>query len=57
MLALTDNQLAIVMTAAGGLSPEKRSVFLERVAGRLQLRGGRFTDCDLDDSVRLALQG
>jgi hypothetical protein len=55
MLALTE--LATVMTAARGLSPEKRSVFLERVAARLQLRGPRFTAADLDDAVRTALRG
>ena len=33
MLALTDDQLAIVMTAAGGLPVEKRGLFLERVGG------------------------
>jgi hypothetical protein len=43
MLALSDDQLTIVMTAAGGLPVEKRSLFLERVAARLYLRG-RFTD-------------
>jgi hypothetical protein len=56
MLALTDAQLAIVMTAAGGLPVEKRSLFLERVAARLTL-DGRFTDTDLDDAVRVALHG
>jgi hypothetical protein len=34
---------AIVMTAASGLQAEKRSVFLEHLAARLQLRGSRFT--------------
>jgi hypothetical protein len=55
MLALSDDQLTIVMTAARGLPVDKRSVFLERVAARLQLRG-RFTDRDFDDAVRLALR-
>jgi hypothetical protein len=55
MLALSDRQLAVVMTAARGLTVEKRSLFLERVAARLELRG-RFTDLDLDDAVRLALR-
>jgi hypothetical protein len=32
------------MAAAGLLPSEKRSLFLERVAARLQLRGPRFTD-------------
>jgi hypothetical protein len=35
---------------------EKRTVFLERVAARLQLRG-RFADHDFDEAVRLALRG
>jgi hypothetical protein len=56
MLALSDGQLAIVVIAARGLPVEKRSVFLERVAARLQLRGS-FTDLDFDDAVRLALRG
>ena len=56
MLALSDTQLAVVMTAAGGLPVEKRALFLERVAAWLQLRG-RFTDADLDDAVRTALGG
>jgi hypothetical protein len=56
MLSLSDAQLRTVMTAAGDLSPEKRSIFLERVAARLNLRG-RFNDKDLDDAVRLALRG
>jgi hypothetical protein len=56
MLALSDGQLTIVMTAARGLPVEKRSVFLERVAARLQLLGS-FTDRDFDDAVRLALRG
>ena len=56
MLSLSDGQLAIVMTAASSVPVEKRSTFLERVAARLQLRGGRFTDRDLGGAVRLALQ-
>ena len=44
MFALSDDQLALVMTAAGGVEVEKRGVFLERVAARLRLRGPRFTD-------------
>ena len=57
MLALSDDQLKIIMTVAGGLSVEKRGLFLERVAARLRLHGFRFTDDDLDTAVRLALQG
>jgi hypothetical protein len=57
MLALSDDQLATVMTAAGSLSVEKRSTFLERVAARLQLRGPRFTDADLSAAIQATLTG
>jgi hypothetical protein len=56
VLALDDDQLAVVMLAASGLDPEKRSVFLERVAARLRLQP-RFTDDDLDKAIRMALIG
>lgn len=56
MIALTDHQLALVMTAATGLPAEKRSVLLERVAARLALRG-RFNDADVEGAVRTALRG
>ena len=57
MLALSDSQLQIVMTAAGILPVEKRGVFLERVAARLQLRGPHFTDADLGAAIQAALTG
>jgi hypothetical protein len=59
MLALSDDQLAIVMTAAGVLPPEKRSVFLERIAARLNLRDPRLpiSDTDLSKAIRSALTG
>ena len=57
MLALSDDQLAMVMTAAGSLPVEKRSVFLERVAARLRLRGPNFTDAGLGAAIRAALTG
>ena len=57
MFALNDTQLQIVMTAAGSLPVEKRGVFLERVATRLQLRGPRFTDADLSAAIQAALTG
>ena len=56
MLALTDAQLAVVMTAARGLPVEKRGLFLERVAARMRL-GDRFTDDDLSAAVHVALRG
>ena len=58
MFALSDAQLALVMTAAGGLPVEKRSVFLERVAARLRLcAGAHFTDADLGAAIQAALTG
>jgi hypothetical protein len=42
------------MTAAGGLPAEKRSVFLERVAARLRLRGPHY---DLSAAIQAALPG
>ena len=57
MLALSDDQLAMVMTAAGSLPAEKRSVFLERVAARQQLRGPNLTDADLGAAIQAALTG
>jgi hypothetical protein len=57
MLALTDSQLQIVMAAGRHLSPEKRSLFLERIAARLRLHGNNFTDVDLERAVRSALSG
>jgi alkylhydroperoxidase family enzyme len=56
MLAFTDSQLRTVWAAADRVSVEKRGVFLERVFARLQLHHG-FTDADLDDAVRSALNG
>jgi hypothetical protein len=50
MLALSDNQLAIVLTAADKLAPEKRGLFLEPVVARLSLLP-RFTAAEFDDAV------
>jgi len=55
MFALSDDQLTMVMIAAGSVPVEKRSVFLERVAAQLQLRGPRFTD--LSAAIQVALTG
>ena len=57
MLALDNNQLTAIMTAASGLPPEKRSLFLERVAARLKLHGGRPSDAQLDKAIQAALRG
>ena len=57
VFALTDAQLEIVMIAAGSLPVEKRGLFLERVAAKLQLRGLHFTDADLGAAIQAALKG
>jgi hypothetical protein len=45
MISLSDQQLAEVMRAAEALSIEKRSIFLERIAAMLTLRGrGHFNE-------------
>jgi hypothetical protein len=56
MLALTDPQLKIVMAAAAAVLPDRRSLFLERVAAMLVLRG-RFDDNDVRTVTTLAAQG
>jgi hypothetical protein len=56
MVAFTDSQLRTVSDAAERVPVEKRGVFLERVAARLQRQRG-FTNADLDDAVRAALAG
>jgi hypothetical protein len=55
MFALSDDQLALVMTAAGSVPVGKRGVFLERVAVRPQLRGPHFTDADLGAAIQVAV--
>ena len=56
MLALTDQQLRIVMDTAANVSRERRGVFLERVGAMLKVRH-RFTDLDVDEVAKLALTG
>jgi hypothetical protein len=55
---LPDSELEIVWAAAKPLSPEKRVVLLERVAGHLGRLGySRVSDADVQDAVQLALRG
>ena len=56
MVAFTDSQLRTVRAAADRVPAEKRGTFVDRVVARLQRQSG-FTDADLDDAVRAALQG
>ena len=55
--ALKDWQLAIVTATADTLTAEKRSVFLERIADRLRVRGTRLTHTEFEGVVRQALKG
>jgi len=57
MLVLSDSQLRSIWAAAASLPIEKRGVFLGRLIAQLQLRGSHFTTADIDDAVRLALEG
>jgi hypothetical protein len=57
MLALDDRQLQIIVDAAAILPVEKRSVFLERIAARLQLRGRPVDHFVFEDVVEAALRG
>jgi hypothetical protein len=46
------------MTIAAGITPEKRSMFLERVGAMLAFRGrGHFDDGDVAEVARLAATG
>jgi hypothetical protein len=57
-IALSDAQLRLVQTAAGPLSPDKRSVLLERVAAQLgQLGYRRVRDSDVERAVMVSLRG
>ena len=55
-LALSVSGLELVMTAAGGLAPEKRGTFLQRVAAELA-RIRRPGDVDVERAVATALRG
>jgi hypothetical protein len=58
MISLNDAQLKIVMQAASGLPPEKRTLLLERIGASPSLRlHRRFSDTDLADVVQQALRG
>ena len=57
MVSLSDMQLQTVMLAAGTLPPEKRGVYLQRIAAHLQIRCGKFTDQDVVTAAQSALAG
>jgi hypothetical protein len=57
-LKLTGSQLHLIMTAAAPIPFEKRSIFLERVAGHLGRIGYfRVRDDDVGRAVTAALRG
>jgi hypothetical protein len=56
VIALTEEQLNLLMCASRRLGPERRSQFLERVAAMLRLKG-RFDDRDVATIVERALVG
>jgi hypothetical protein len=56
MISLSDRQVAIVMEAAKPLSPEKRGIFLQRVAALFRRQSGRIkSDDDVGKAVVIAL--
>jgi len=58
MLALTDSQLAVIMTACQPLPPEKRITLMERVVASLKRRGlRRPTDADIERAMREGMRG
>ena len=58
MVSLSDFQLRIVMDTAAGIQPDRRDIFLQRIAAMLALRGrGHFNDDDVIDVVGLATCG
>jgi hypothetical protein len=57
LIGLSDRRLATVMDAARVLPIEKRSLFLERIAAALTLRGRHVSDSDVASAVQRALQG
>jgi hypothetical protein len=55
-LSLSDEQIRAVMLAASSIDPERRDIFLQRIAAMLKLRH-RVDDADVADVVQLALCG
>lgn len=58
-LGLTDSQLRYFTAAARPLPVEKRSLFLRRLVGHLEVRGVNRhpSDADIEAAVRMAPQG
>jgi hypothetical protein len=56
LVSLSDSQLQAVSVAAASLPVEKRSVYLERVAGHLRQQVG-ITDAAVGAAVKAAMRG
>jgi hypothetical protein len=57
-IALTDSQLKLVTEAARSIPIDKRSAYLERIAGHLQQLGyQRVRDVDVERAISTSLQG
>ena len=57
-VSLTTSQLERIMTAAGPLPAEKRSLLLERVAASLKPQGiRRPTDAEIERAMRESMRG
>jgi hypothetical protein len=54
IILITDYQLTVVMRAALQLPVEKRRRLLRRIAQRLKLPPGQYSQSDLDNAVRTA---
>ncbi len=53
---IADDQLTAVLRAALRLPVEKRNRLLRRIAERLELPDGRYSQSDLDNAVRIAVR-
>lgn len=59
MVALTDAQMRLVIDLGRRIPPEKRDLYLQRLAAMLKLRAGRdgYRDADVLDVAELAVFG
>ena len=55
--SFSNHQLQAIMTLARELDPEKRGVYLERIAAILQQRAGRHDTDDVIAAAEAALRG
>jgi hypothetical protein len=53
---IADDQLTAVMRAVLQLPVEKRNRLLQRIADRLELPDGQYSQSELDSAVRIAVR-